>query len=181
MGGVEVDVEKDMAYTDWWATLSMNLQKGRQVLSGDHAMQYLRFRHDEEGDIGPLRRQQQVFLAIAQRIKSPAMILSSPRLLQAFVQHTQTNLSVSELITLGVFAARLHTADIHTATLPGEAGPIYVYLDEAQMRQIVAEMFLGVSSQTLASTAVEVLTASGVPGLARQTGPRLGRAASPIG
>src|SRR2546428_7269727 len=175
MGGVEVDVEKDMAYTDWWANLYIDLKKGRQLLSGDQAMQYMRFRHDDEGDIGRVRRQQQVFLAIAQRIKSPAMILLSPRLLQAFVQHTQTNLSVSELITLGVFAARLHTADIHTATLPGEAGPIYDYLDEAQMRQIVAEMFLGVSSQTLASTAVEVLNASGVPGLARQTAQRLER------
>src|SRR5256712_12932657 len=110
MGGVEVDVEKDMAYTDWWANLYIDLKKGRQFLSGDQAMQYMRFRHDEEGDIGRVRRQQQVFVAIAQRIKSPAMIPLSPRLLQAFVQHTQTNLSVSELITLGLFAARLHTA-----------------------------------------------------------------------
>ena len=175
MGGVEVDVEKDMTYTDWWANLYIDLKKGRQLLSGDQAMQYMRFRHDEEGDIGRVRRQQQVFLAISQKMRSPAMILSSPRLLQAFVQHTQTNLSVSELITLGVFAARLRIPDIHTATLPGETGPIYVYLDEAQMRQIVAEMFLGVNSQTLASTAVEVLNASGVPGLARQTAQRLER------
>src|SRR3989441_3302496 len=175
MGGVEVDVEKDMTYTDWWANLTIDLKKGRQLLSGDQAVQYIRFRHDEEGDLGRVRRQQQVFLAIAAKIQSPAMILSSPRLLQAFVQHTQTNLSVSELITLGLFAARLHTADIHTATLPGEAGPIYVYLDETQMRQIVAEMFLGVNAQTLASTAVEVLNASGVPGLARQTAQRLER------
>lgn len=175
IGGIEVDVEKDMQYTDTWADLHINLTKGRQVLSGDQAMQYMRFRHDEEGDIGRVRRQQQVFLALVSKLRSPAMLLSSPKLLLAFVRHTQTNLSVSELITLGVFARRLHATDIKTATLPGEAGPIYVYVDEAQMRQIVAEMFLGVNQETLASTAVEVLNASGVPGLARQTAQRLER------
>lgn len=175
IGGIEVDVEKDMQYTDWWGALDIDLKKGRQVLSGDQAMQYMRFRNDKEGDIGRVRRQQQVLLAIVHTLKSPAMVLAAPRVLQAFVQHTQTNLSVSELITLGLFAARLSAADIRTATLPGEAGPIYVYLDEAQMHQIVAEMFLGVDPQTLASTAVEVLNGSGVPGLARLTAQRLER------
>src|SRR2546422_10424006 len=175
IGGIEVDVEKDMKYTDRWADLHIDLTKGRQVLSGDQAMQYMRFRHDDEGDIGRVRRQQQVFLALVGKLKSPAALLSSPKLLQAFVHHTQTNLSVSELISLGLFARGLHTTDIKTATLPGEAGPIYVYVDEAQMRQVVAEMFVGVNPQTLASIAVEVLNASGVPGLARQTAQRLER------
>lgn len=175
LGGIEIDVEKDMKYTDTWADLYIDLKKGRQVLSGEQAMQYVRFRNDTEGDIGRVRRQQKVLLTILQQLKTPAAVLSAPRLLQAFMQNTQTNLSAGELIAIGLFATRLGAADIHTATLPGEVGPIYVYLDEAQMRQMVADMLLGVDSKTLSSTALEVLNGSGVPGLARETASRLER------
>lgn len=175
LGGIEVDVEKDMTYADIWANLYIDLKKGRQVLSGEHATHYIRFRQDEEGDIGRIRRQQQLLLAVFKKLKSPAAILRTPQLLGAVARNTQTNLSASEVLALGRFTSALSAKAIHTATLPGEAGPVYVVLNEAQTRQIVAEMFLGVDAGTLASTAVEVLNGSGVPGLARQTAQRLER------
>jgi LCP family protein required for cell wall assembly len=172
IGGIEIDVEKDMKYTDTWGNLYIDLKKGRQELSGDGASQYIRFRDDNEGDIGRIRRQQKLLLAIIKKLKSPAMTLSLPRVVQAVVTNTQTNLSFSELITLGLFMSRLDLARIQTVTLPGEVGN-YVFLDEGQMQQIVAEMFLGVDRQTLGSAGLEVLNGSGIPGLARQLARRL--------
>lgn len=175
LGGIAIDVEKDMQYTDTWADLHINLKKGRQVLSGDQIAQYIRYRADSEGDLGRVRRQQKVLQAIFRKLKSPATVLSAPRLVQAFSKNTQTNLSAGDLLTLALFVMRRGADEVHTATLPGEAGPVYVALDEAQMQRIVADMFVGMDVRTLSSTAVEVLNGSGVPGLARLTATRLER------
>jgi LCP family protein required for cell wall assembly len=175
LGGIEIDVEKDMHYTDTWADLHINLKKGRQVLSGDQVAQYIRYRADSEGDLGRVQRQQKVLRAIFHKIKSPAAVLSAPRLVQAFRKNTQTNLSASDLLTLALFVMHRSADDVHTATLPGEAGPVYVSLDEAQVQRMVADLFVGMDVRTLSSAAVEVLNGSGVPGLARLTATRLER------
>lgn len=173
VGGVEIDVEKDMKYTDRWAGLYINLKKGRQLLNGEQAMHYARFRHDPQGDIGRVERQQKVLLALFAKLKSPATVLSAPQLLKAFAENTQTNLTLTELMTLGVFTARLDTGDLTVTTLPGQFGPVYWEPDDARIRQTIAEMFYGVDAGMLASTAIEILNGSGVPGLGRQTALRL--------
>lgn len=175
IGGVEVDVEKDMKYDDNWAGLHINLRRGRQVLNGEQAAHYIRFRSDSQGDIGRVGRQQKLFMAIFQKLKSPATVFSAPALLRAFAENTQTNLSMTELITLGMFAARLEGADMGFRTLPGDFGPIYWEPNPPLIRQTLLEMLYGVTPQILSSTAIEVLNASGVPGLARQTAQRLER------
>ncbi|HXF83283.1 MAG TPA: LCP family protein [bacterium] len=175
IGGVEVDVEKDMKYDDNWAGLHINLKKGRQVLNGEQAMHYIRFRKDSQGDIGRVARQQKLFLAVFNKLKSPATVFSAPALLRAFAENTQTNLSMTELITLGMFTARLDGSDLSFRTLPGDFGPVYWEPNQAQIRQALLEMMYGVTPQVLAATEIEVLNASGVPGLARQTAQRLER------
>lgn len=173
VGGIDMDVEKDMKYKDWWGGINIDLKKGRQHLNGEQAMGYARFRHDVSGDIGRVGRQQKVLLALFAKLKSPSSVLSAPQIVRAFEEHTQTNLTLRELMTLGVFTARLSGSDLHLATLPGQISPSYWEPDLAKTRRMVAEMFFGVDSIMLASTAIEVLNASGVPGLARQTAQRL--------
>jgi LCP family protein required for cell wall assembly len=65
IGGVGVYIEKDLQYKDQKAGLFIDLKKGYQVLNGDKAVQYLRFRHDASGDLGRVARQQQFFYALA--------------------------------------------------------------------------------------------------------------------
>lgn len=173
IGGVEIDVEKDMKYTDTWAGLHINLKKGRQLLDGERAMHYARFRHDAAGDIGRVERQQKVLLALFYKLKSASSVLNAPQLLRAFSENTQTNLTFNELITLGAFTARLDSSDLKFATLPGTNSITYWDPDSSKMRQVIAEMFYGVDASILASTQIEVLNGSGVPGLARQMADRL--------
>lgn len=175
IGGIDIDVEKDMKYTDRWAGLYIDLKQGRQLLDGEHAMHYIRFRHDLQGDLGRVHRQQKVLLAVFQKLKSPATVLAAPQLLRAFVENTQTNLTMTELITLGWFALRLEVADVQVATLPGQVGPVYVIPDMAKGRQLITQLFFGVDPDMLASTTIEILNGSGVPGLGRQTAERLQR------
>lgn len=56
--GLELDAEKDLEVE------GDDIQKGLQKLTGHQALQYARFRKDEEGDFGRVRRQQQVMNAI---------------------------------------------------------------------------------------------------------------------
>lgn len=175
IGGVEIDVEKDMRYTDNWAGLRINLKKGRQLLNGTQAEGYIRFRHDALGDIGRVERQQKILLAIAAKLRSPAMIVRAPQLIRAFTENTQTNLTLKEMMTLGMFAVRVDLAAMQTATLPGTFTPNYWEPDWARVRTTVLDMFYGVSPEMLAETRIEVLNASGMPGLARRTAARLER------
>jgi len=175
IGGVEVDVERDMKYTDRWAGLFIDLKKGRQVLTGEQAMWYARFRHEALGDIARVERQQKLLLALFHKLTSPAAVLAAPQLLRAVVENTQTNLSMTELITLGMFTARLESAGLTFRTLPGTFGATYWEPDPPRVRQALLEMVYGVSPQVLAATQIEVLNGSGVPGLARQTAQRLER------
>ncbi|HEY3247493.1 MAG TPA: LCP family protein [bacterium] len=175
IGGVDVDVEKDMKYTDTWAGLRIDLKKGRQHLSGDQAMQYIRFRHDAIGDIGRVERQQKVLMALYAKLKSPVTILSAPTLLRAVAEHTHTNLTMTDMLTLGMFAARLHATDLRLATVPGTFSPLYWEPDRGRLTQLMTELFYGVDPQMLALTGIEVLNGSGIPGLARQTAQRLER------
>ncbi len=175
IGGVEVDVEKEMRYTDTWAGLRINLKKGRQVLDGAQAEGYIRFRHDALGDIGRVERQQKILLAIFRKLKNPAMVVRAPHLVRAFTDNTQTNLTLPEILSLGMFALRLEETDIRTATLPGTFTPNFWEPDWSRARPLVLDYFHGVSPQMLAETSIELLNASGIPGLARRTAGRLER------
>lgn len=176
IGGVEVDVEKDMQYTDNWAGLHIDLKKGRQLLTGDQAEQYIRFRHDALGDISRVERQQKVLMALFAKLKNPATLLSAPMLLRTIAENTHTNLTMTNMITLGMFALRLDSTDIRTATLPGSPyGAGDWEPDRAKLAQTLTGLFYGIDPEMLATTGVEVLNGSGVPGLARQIAGRLER------
>lgn len=68
IGGIEIDVEKRMYYRS--SDTYINLYPGRQVLNGEQALGYARFRRDAEGDFGRNRRQQQVLRALADQAVS---------------------------------------------------------------------------------------------------------------
>ncbi|MBV8339252.1 MAG: LCP family protein, partial [Candidatus Eremiobacteraeota bacterium] len=59
IGGLNVNVEKDMDYDDNYGNLHIHLKKGEHYLTGGQVAGYIRFRHDPEGDYGRMRRQQQ--------------------------------------------------------------------------------------------------------------------------
>lgn len=61
LGGVKINVERDMDYEDSEAGLSIHLKKGFQHLNGTDAGKYIRFRADGQGDIGRVHRQQDLF------------------------------------------------------------------------------------------------------------------------
>jgi polyisoprenyl-teichoic acid--peptidoglycan teichoic acid transferase len=100
IGGIEIDVEKRMKYNDNWGDLHINLKKGPQLLNGEQAMGYARFRSDLTGDIGRMGRQQKVLRAMLEKMNSPAMLPKLPQLFEIFKQNVDTNMSMDQLLAL---------------------------------------------------------------------------------
>ncbi|MCR4256545.1 MAG: LCP family protein [Candidatus Uhrbacteria bacterium] len=103
LGGIDIDVERsftDAEYPtsdDLWQTISF--KKGRQHMSGQIALVYVRSRHGnngEGGDFARARRQQLVLMAIRDRLLS-LETLGDPsklaNLYSAVTRHVQSDLS----------------------------------------------------------------------------------------
>ncbi len=173
VGGIEIDVEKDMKYTDTWAGFSVDLKKGRQRLNGKQATGYIRFRHDALGDIGRVERQHTVFMTLVRQLRQPSTILAGPRLLRVFAENTQTTLTPGELATLGLFALRTKEVPLRIETLPGGFAPEYWDPDTPKLRALIADMVYGVSRDELVQTVVEVQNGSGSPAAGRRVAERI--------
>lgn len=121
LGGVTVYVPKDMKYQDDSQHLYINLKAGKQHLTGDQALQLLRFRHDELGDIGRIQRQQLVLRALIDQSLNPAMLDPNRlgEILDVVKEHIDTNLTVEELVALAGFGVRTNRSNMQMLMLPG--------------------------------------------------------------
>ncbi len=166
VGGVEIDVDKNMRYTDRWGGLYINLKKGRQVLDGDKAMQYVRFRHDVMGDITRIERQQKFLKALAKKALEPANLPKLPRTMDAVAKNVRTDMSPKDLLYLAKFVSKLDMAGVKMATLPGVPetlhGISYWIPDANKTAEVVQELFF--PQTVVALPTIEVLNGSGVVG-----------------
>lgn len=119
LGGVTVYVPKDMKYQDDSQHLYINLKAGKQHLNGDQALQLLRFRHDELGDIGRIQRQQMVMRALTDQSLNPATLAQLPKILNVVKEYIDTNLTVEELVALLGFGVRTNRSNMQMLMLPG--------------------------------------------------------------
>ena len=120
MGGVRIYVDKDMRYTDRTAGLHIDIPRGWNTLDGADAHRYVRFRHDELGDIGRVQRQQQFMRAALERLLTPDTLLKVPAMLSTVKENVRTNLSGPEIVQLATWAASLSREDVRLVMLPGE-------------------------------------------------------------
>ncbi|MFM7365716.1 MAG: LCP family protein [Cuspidothrix sp.] len=119
LGGVNVYVPKDMKYQDDSQHLYINLKAGQQHLSGEQALQLLRYRHDELGDIGRIQRQQMVLRALIEQTLNPTTLTRVPEILSVVKENIDTNLSVEELVALVGFGTRINRGNMQMLMLPG--------------------------------------------------------------
>ncbi|NJL61896.1 MAG: LCP family protein [Methylacidiphilales bacterium] len=119
LGGVNVYVPKDLKYQDDSQHLYINLKKGQQHLDGNKALQLLRYRHDENGDIGRIQRQQMVMRALMDQTLNPATLTRLPDILNVVKEHIDTNLTVEELLALAGYGARTNRSNILQLMVPG--------------------------------------------------------------
>jgi len=116
LGGVEVNVPKRMYYVDNTQGLYIDLYPGVQLLRGKQLEGFLRFRHDEEGDLGRMARQRLVMAKVFAKLAQPATLTRLPALMQIAGNDAITDLSPLELTELA--SAMAHTK-LSIQRLPG--------------------------------------------------------------
>ncbi|HEY3417070.1 MAG TPA: LCP family protein, partial [Armatimonadota bacterium] len=142
LGGVEVNVEKQMDYEDPSQELYIHLKPGMQLLNGDQAMGYVRFRHDAEGDYGRIRRQDQFLRALVAKMEKPEERSRLPRLLGPIMGMLKTNIKKSDLLALKRIMGQVGFDGIYTVQLPtvpvyhGAASVVEVQDEEAAIQTI---------------------------------------------
>lgn len=116
LGGVEVDVPKRMFYVDNAQGLYIDLYPGKQTLKGRELEGFLRFRHDEAGDLGRMERQRLVINEVFRKLARPSTLVQLPTLLNIAGEDIDTNLSPLELSRLAADMAR---SNLSSERLPG--------------------------------------------------------------
>ncbi len=144
LGGINVYVDKDMYYVDRAQNLNINLKKGWHRLSGKDAEGYIRFRHDIQGDIGRIGRQQNLLQTVFRSFTRPSNLLKAPYAFNIARRYIQTDLPLLKIIRLANFARMLSPSDVLTFTASGEngshptAGAVWL-LDRQSLNRITAE------------------------------------------
>jgi len=142
MGGIEIDVPMDMKYTDKKQGLYIDLKKGKQVLNGDQAVQYLRFRKGyATGDLGRVDAQQ-VFMKEAFK---QSIGIGLPKVAKTVSKEVDSNLTTKLAVRIASEAIGMSTKDSTTWTTPGEAktmnGASYYIVDETATEKMMNEIY----------------------------------------
>lgn len=143
LGGISLYVEKDMRYVDRAQGLDIDLKKGWQKLSGEQANDYIRYRHDYQGDIGRVSRQQIFLKSFREALTKPTNIFKAPLAIHFALQEIKTNLPPAVSIRLLNMTRMLSVNDINTTTLSGEVANIQtagsVWLPDGKANQKIFE------------------------------------------
>jgi LCP family protein required for cell wall assembly len=176
LGGVEIDVERRMKYDDYAQNLHINLYPGKQVLSGADALAYVRFRADGLGDValvdpakgeygGRILRQQKFISALVHQVAQPATIAKLPALLLQLRDCVSTNMSVTQMLSLGLGMRDFASDSVVTALVPGVGetvnGVSYWMPNQDATRVMVDQLVWGIEPVT-----IQVLNGSGAAGAA---------------
>lgn len=150
MGGVPMNITFHMHYSDPYdkPPLKIDIPEGYQVLSGDKAVQFLRFRKGNggyagypEGDIGRIKAQQE-FIKSAFR---QALGLSLPKVVATTLENVDSDLPLGMATKLAAKAVRLDGEDMQTYLLPGKSGTqdglSYWFADEDEVEKMLMEIY----------------------------------------
>jgi polyisoprenyl-teichoic acid--peptidoglycan teichoic acid transferase len=190
IGGIDVNVPEtidDPTYPDANNGYEpFYLAAGPQHLNGHDALRYARTRHSGQGDLDRARRQQQVILAVRDKVLNlnllPSLLAKAPLLYQSMVSDIKMDLTLNEVLSLAVLGQQIPKENITSvvidynyvtdATTPD--GQEVLMGDWPKIHTLLASLFTTANANDAAlikaeGASVEVLNGAGVTGLAQAT------------
>lgn len=168
LGGVDINVEKEMYYVDKAGGVEINLYPGKQVLDGEKSLQYIRFRNDKLGDLGRIKRQQKLALAVIKKMMNFDSITKIPQISEEIKRYIETNIKVQDAIALVNLFKGVNQEKFKLETVHGN--PVYIegvsYLEPnvEEVRKRVKSLIYGLNS----GVEVEVLNGNAMSGIAHR-------------
>lgn len=137
IGGVYFDVPRDMNYDDPYQDLHIHQKEGYRLLTGDDAMQVLRYRHDNrkngvrlgypEGDVGRIKTQQAFLKAMVEQVLQPKNMTKAGPLIEAFNKNVETDMSFQNILWFAKAAVLggLKMENVNFVTMPHTSKDVY--------------------------------------------------------
>lgn len=150
LGGVEMVVPQGgFYYSDPIQNLTINLQEGGQILDGNRAEQFVRFRSGyAEGDLKRIEMQKyfikQVFTKL---LEDKSTFTKINLILNNIVNETKTNISLSDLLSYYNFVSTFSNENLKFYNLPITIGTVdgqnYVFLEDIGVKNLIKNEFRG--------------------------------------
>lgn len=131
IGGVDFEIPINMNYDDPEQDLHIHYTAGMKHLTGQQAMEVVRFRHNNDGggyplqDLGRIETQQAFLKTVAEKMFSLQSVIKIPEFARIFFENVKSDLTLGEMIWFGNQLLEIGTENIHFATLPGVAADVY--------------------------------------------------------
>ncbi len=124
MGGVYIEVERSMKYTDPYQNLHIDLAPGMQHLSGKQALDYVRWRQDARADLGRVERQRVFMKAAVRRLLSPGTVIRAPRIVSTLRRVAETDIPVLIRPGMAFSMGTAYIKGVGSSTMPGSTATI---------------------------------------------------------
>ena len=127
MDGVWFDVPRNMNYDDPLQNLHIHQEKGYRLLSGEDAMEVLRYRRDNdkhygypEGDVGRIKTQQAFLSAMVEQLLKVENVPKIRQFIQVFQDNVETDLTFQNILWFAqsAYLGGLRTEDVEFVTMP---------------------------------------------------------------
>ena len=148
VGGVELDLDVPLRYSDPSQKLYINLPAGRQRLDGKQAEMYVRYRSGyARGDIDRLDAQKKFLAAFFDAIKNEINADNAYTVASSVIRAVDTDVGITLGVALGLEAIRVDRSRLYFFTLPGEAvvspksGASYYVMSARPTQKILTEYF----------------------------------------
>lgn len=121
LGGVEMNVERSLKYSDPTQGLYIDLRAGEQVLNGKQAEMLVRYRSGyARGDLDRLDMQKRFLAAFFVTLKEKITPFNIYSVASSALPYLKTNIPAVELVSIGLSVISMKSEDISIATLAGE-------------------------------------------------------------
>ncbi len=156
IGGIDILVKEPM----WISPIdsdSIWVEAKPYHFNGAEALAYARVRYVGGGDFGRAQRQQQVILAIMDRIVGadmlPTLISRAPVIYQEVSSGVRTNLSLEQIISLAWLALKIPSGQVHSGVIsPPNMVGFHTRPDGAQVLRYVPDQIRVLRNQLFVET-----------------------------
>lgn len=165
MGGVNYDVPINMNYDDPVQDLHIHLEKGYQLLDGDKAEQFVRFRQNNNGtgyargDIERIEAQQGFIRAAIRQLFNITNAFKLPKVVAEFSDMIETNFTASEMLAYATYVLKVNMNSISIMALEGQAeyrGGVSYFVADDQKNKTLIENYFTPGSETVNTLELEI-------------------------
>ncbi len=140
LGGLEINVDQDMRYTDNADGTHIDLKQGLQKLDGKNTLDFVRYRKSNDGtkasnDIERNERQSQVFRQLMDRLKSISGVLHIGDILDAISKNMTTDIPSDQMLPLIREYITFSKENIKFVHLVGEWKSPYIYVGDEELKK----------------------------------------------